>query len=70
MGRAVTLCRHLGIDTDGVTARCTGCGLTLLAQKAARDYLASGKAVLDAIRRRPPAVSSPADPSVTEARRR
>ncbi|MFF0719200.1 vancomycin high temperature exclusion protein [Micromonospora sp. NPDC003816] len=70
LDRAVTLCRHLGIDTDGVTARCTGCGSSLLAQKAARDYLASGKAVLDAVRHRPPAVSSPADPSVTDALRR
>ena len=26
LSRAVTLCRQLGLDVDGVTARCDGCG--------------------------------------------
>ncbi|MGW4499515.1 SanA/YdcF family protein [Micromonospora sp. NPDC004336] len=67
LSRAVTLCRHLGIDAEGVTARCTGCGPVLLVGKGVRDYLASGKAAWDAVRRRPPAVSSPASPAVREA---
>ncbi len=48
LSRAVTLCRHVGIDADGVTARCSDCGTGLLVRKAARDYLASGKAAWDA----------------------
>ncbi|MEG3632872.1 SanA/YdcF family protein [Micromonospora palythoicola] len=67
LSRAVTLCRHVGIDADGVTARCSGCGTGLLVRKAARDYLASGKAAWDAVRDRPPAVSSPADPAISDA---
>ncbi|MEV2237697.1 ElyC/SanA/YdcF family protein [Micromonospora sp. NPDC049891] len=67
LSRAVTLCRHVGIDADGVPARCSGCGTGLLVRKAARDYLASGKAAWDAIRDRPPAVSSPADPAISDA---
>ncbi|WP_433389028.1 SanA/YdcF family protein [Micromonospora sp. KLBMP9576] len=68
--RAVTLCRHLGIDADGVAARCSGCGPALLFGKAVRDYFASGKAAWDAVRGRSPAVSSPADPAVQDALRR
>ncbi|WBB68295.1 ElyC/SanA/YdcF family protein [Micromonospora sp. WMMD812] len=67
VSRAVTLCRHLGVDTDGVTARCPDCGPVLLVEKSIRDYLASGKAAWDAIRRRPPAVHSPAHPGVQDA---
>ncbi|WBB93636.1 ElyC/SanA/YdcF family protein [Verrucosispora sp. WMMC514] len=67
LSRAVTLCRHVGIDADGVTARCSGCGTGLLVRKAARDYLASGKAAWDAVRDRPPAVSSPAGPAISDA---
>jgi vancomycin permeability regulator SanA len=69
LSRAVTLCRHLGLDIDGVTARCAGCSATLLAQKAVRDYFASGKAAWDAVRRRPPAVRSPESPAVHDALR-
>lgn len=69
LSRAVTLCRHLGVEAEGVTARCPGCGPALLVGKAARDYLASGKAAWDAVRRRPPAVRSPADPAVLDALR-
>ncbi len=69
LSRAVTLCRRLGLDADGVAAGCDGCGAALLAEKWARDYLASGKALWDAVRHRPPAVSSPADPAVHDALR-
>ncbi len=69
VSRAVTLCRHLGLDADGVIASCPGCGRALVVEKTARDFLASGKAGWDAFRRRPPAVSSPADPAVRDALR-
>ena len=69
LSRAVTLCRHLGLDVDGVTARCDGCGAALLAEKSVRDYFASGKAAWDAVRGRPPAVRSPADPAIQNALR-
>lgn len=69
LSRAVTLCRHLGVDVDGVAARCDGCATTLLIGKAIRDYFASGKAAWDAVRRRPPAVRSPASPAVQDALR-
>jgi vancomycin permeability regulator SanA len=67
LSRAVTLCRHLDLDADGVAARCDGCGTALLAEKAVRDYLACGKAAWDAIRDRPSAVDSPESPAVTDA---
>ncbi|MEU6072470.1 ElyC/SanA/YdcF family protein [Micromonospora sp. NPDC047074] len=67
LSRAVTLCRHLGLDAEGVVARCPGCGPALLFRKTVRDYFASGKAAWDAVRSRPPAVSSPADPAVRDA---
>lgn len=67
LSRAVTLCRHLGLDVDGVTARCAGCPATLLAGKAVRDYFASAKAAWDAVRRRPPAIRSPQHPGVRDA---
>lgn len=70
VSRAVALCRHLGLDADGVTARCPGCSAWLIVRKGARDYAASGKAAWDAVRRRPPAVSSPASPGVEDALRR
>jgi vancomycin permeability regulator SanA len=69
LSRAVTLCRHLGIDVDGVVARCDGCGWALLAGKAARDYVACVKAAWDAARNRPPAVRSPESAAVQEALR-
>ncbi|MEU4243725.1 ElyC/SanA/YdcF family protein [Actinoplanes sp. NPDC026619] len=55
--RAVTLCRHLDIDADGVVAPCH-CSWTLHTSKWIRDYLASGKAVWDVVRDRPPAVTA------------
>ncbi|MET8256138.1 vancomycin high temperature exclusion protein [Micromonospora sp. NPDC005553] len=69
LSRAVTLCRQLGVDVDGVTARCDGCGAALLAEKSVRDYFASGKAAWDAVRGRPPAVRSPANSAVQDALR-
>ena len=67
LSRAVTLCRSLGLDVDGVRARCDGCGAALLAEKAVRDYFASGKAAWDAVRQRPPAVTSPPDTAIQAA---
>jgi vancomycin permeability regulator SanA len=67
LSRAVALCRQVGIDADGVAARCTGCATTMLFSKAARDYFASGKAVWDAVRHRSPAVRSPRNPEVEQA---
>lgn len=67
LSRAVTLCRSLGLDVSGVRARCDDCGLQLLVSKSVRDYFASGKAAWDAVRRRPPVVSSPANPSLSDA---
>ena len=61
--RAVTLCRHLGVDAEGVRARCD-CSAWLLTSKWFRDYLASGKAVWDVVRSRPPAVTSPPSPEL------
>ncbi len=56
LSRAVTVCRSLGLDVEGVRARCDGCGTRLLVSKWVRDYFASGKAAWDVIRQRPPAV--------------
>ena len=67
LSRAVTLCRSLGLDVDGVRARCDGCGAALLVEKSVRDYFASGKAAWDAVRRRPPAVTSPPSSAIRTA---
>ncbi|MCU7725963.1 YdcF family protein [Actinoplanes sp. KI2] len=64
--RAVTLCRHLGIDAEGVVARCH-CPATLLVEKSVRDYFASGKAVWDTLRNRSPAISSPRNTAIQQA---
>jgi vancomycin permeability regulator SanA len=66
--RAVTLCRGLGIDADGVPARCD-CSRVTLALNRAREIPAAWKAVYDRASDRPPAVSSPADPALTQALR-
>jgi vancomycin permeability regulator SanA len=65
--RAVTLCRGLGIDADGVTARCDGCRTSTLTFNHAREVPASWKAVYDRITDRPPAVSSPPSPDLVAA---
>lgn len=67
LSRAVTLCRHAGVEADGVAARCDGCPASLLVEKALRDYVACVKAAWDAARSRPPAVSSPPDTAVRDA---
>jgi len=67
LSRAVALCRTLGIDTEGVAARCDGCGTTLLAEKSARDYFASVKAAWDTITNRAPSITSPRSPAITNA---
>lgn len=67
--RAVTLCRRLGVEADGVHARCDSCRESTLRKNARREIGADVKAVADAVRRRPPAVDSPRDPAVTNALR-
>ena len=70
LSRAVTVCRRVGIDAEGVRARCEGCSFGLLAEKSVRDYAASGKAAWDVVRGRPAAVTSPDSTEVDEALRR
>ncbi len=69
LSRAVTLCRHAGLAAEGVAAGCPGCSSIWLAGNSVRDYFACGKAAWDAVRNRPPAIHSPADPAVEEALR-
>lgn len=64
--RAVTLCRGLGVDADGVPARCD-CSWVTLALNRGREVAAAWKAVYDRASDRPPAVSSPKDPALTQA---
>jgi vancomycin permeability regulator SanA len=65
--RAVTLCRHVGLDADGVRARCDGCRLIDAPRNWFREYLACSKAAWDAYRNRPPAIQTPASSEITEA---
>jgi vancomycin permeability regulator SanA len=67
LARAVALCRHVGIDADGVAASCAGCRTVTLVKNTARDFVACTKAAWDAVRGRRPGVESPADPAVTDA---
>ncbi|MFG1606502.1 vancomycin high temperature exclusion protein [Actinoplanes sp. NPDC049265] len=67
LSRAVTLCRGVGLDAEGVRAGCPGCGRLFLAGKAGRDFFACFKAAWDRVSGRPPAVESPADRSVEQA---
>jgi hypothetical protein len=64
------VCRQVGVDAEGVAARCEGCSFGLLAGKRVRDYAASGKAAWDVVRGRPPAVTSPVSTAVEDALRR
>jgi vancomycin permeability regulator SanA len=66
LARAVALCQHAGIDTDGVGARCDGCGINL-PRNGVRDYFACTKAALDTFRDRDPVVLSPPSQAVAEA---
>ncbi len=65
--RAVTLCRHVGIDADGIRARCDTCDVITRASNWARDFMACSKAGLDAYRDRPAAIDSPSSPAIAEA---
>ncbi|MDM4719614.1 ElyC/SanA/YdcF family protein [Micromonospora sp. WMMA1363] len=65
--RAVTLCRHLGIDASGVAARCDGCRTVTLAKNTAREVPAAWKVAYDLMADRPPAVSSAPDPALQQA---
>lgn len=65
--RAITLCRHAGIDVDGVVARCDDCQPVQFRSNAVRDYLACTKAVWDVWSGRPPAVTSPPSTAVADA---
>ncbi|MEV4314587.1 ElyC/SanA/YdcF family protein [Actinocrispum sp. NPDC049592] len=55
--RAVSLCRNLGMDADGVASTCD-CGLFSMIKNRAREVLATVGAVRLAIWNRPPAVSA------------
>jgi vancomycin permeability regulator SanA len=61
LSRAVALCRGLGVDADGVAARCDGCRSSTLMKNRLREVPAAWKAVLDRAGGRPPAVTSPRD---------
>ena len=67
LARAVTICRRLGVDVEGVYADCKGCTTSTLVYEQVRDFFAAGKALWDMARNRPPAVSSPPDFAVSNA---
>jgi vancomycin permeability regulator SanA len=67
--RALTLCRSLGLDADGVAAGCADCRRLTLTVNTAREVPAGFKALYDVLSDRPPAVTSPPDPTLTEAGR-
>jgi vancomycin permeability regulator SanA len=65
--RAVALCRGLGVDADGVAARCDGCLSSTLMKNRLREVPAAWKAVLDRVTDRAPAVTSPRDRQLDSA---
>jgi vancomycin permeability regulator SanA len=65
--RAVALCRGLGIDADGVAARCDGCRTRTLVYNAVREVPAAWKALYDRVSGRPATVSSPRNDEVSGA---
>ncbi|GAA0245536.1 ElyC/SanA/YdcF family protein [Cryptosporangium japonicum] len=65
--RAVALCRHVGIEADGVGAGCDRCSLQRLWRSRTREVPAAVKAAADAVRNRQPAVVSPRDSALDEA---
>jgi vancomycin permeability regulator SanA len=67
--RAVSLCRGLGVDADGVAARCDGCRPWTLGQNKAREIAAGWKAAYDRITDRQPAVASRANEQIAAALR-
>lgn len=64
--RAVALCRHLGVEADGVDARCDDCRDVTLRKNTAREIGANVKAAWDAVSGRKPAVRSEPDPAITD----
>lgn len=56
--RAVALCRHAGIEADGVRGDCD-CRTITIARNTAREWLARPKAVLDILSDRAPKVVTP-----------
>ena len=64
--RAVTLCRHVGIDAAGVPAGCDACSLGTLIRNRSRDALAAVKAAVDAARDRGPAIESPPSRAISD----
>ena len=67
--RAVTLCRSLGIDADGLAAACDDCRESTLLSNRAREVPAAWKAAYDRLRHRQPVVVSPPNAEVSEALR-
>jgi vancomycin permeability regulator SanA len=67
--RAVALCRGLGVDADGVAARCDGCLTSTLAKNRVREVPAAWKALFDRVSGRAPAVTSPRDGQLDAALR-
>ena len=67
--RAVTICRRLGMDADGVEALCSPCPAAIVRKNVFREIPADLKAVWDVGSRRDPAVVSHPDPSLTNALR-
>jgi vancomycin permeability regulator SanA len=67
LARAVTLCRHAGIEADGVVARCPDCRWVTKARNWVRDYFAATKAAWDAGTGRAPAVTSPPNTEIDDA---
>ena len=65
--RAVTLCRSLGIDADGVAAACDDCRESTLLSNRAREVPAAWKALFDRVRDRQPVVVSPPSTAVADA---
>jgi vancomycin permeability regulator SanA len=60
LARAVTLCRGLGLDADGVSSSCPDCTLKTRLWNPFRETFACWKAVVDLVSGREPAVLSPA----------
>jgi vancomycin permeability regulator SanA len=67
--RAVSLCRGLGIDADGVAAGCRDCQNVTIAYKTSREIPAAWKALYDRVSNRPPVVRSPATGQLAAALR-
>jgi vancomycin permeability regulator SanA len=65
--RAVTLCRTLGVEAYGVTARCEDCQWVTQVYLSSREVAAGSKAVWDVTTHRQPVVQSPPDQAVHAA---